>query len=106
MLTLNASTHLEVICVNVPLAFTGMVKHAVKVTVLNLTVQQTNSVSLLEDLIVSVRPDFIVMYQDNVSTQTNVSRKIIVIKIQRVQTLKEVITAIAKPTFSELVMSA
>ena len=92
--------------VNVRLAFTEMVTHASKATVKILTVQQTSSVSLREDLIVSARTDSIVMNHKSVSMSTSVKMQMVVIKMPYAQTPREAIFARAKQVFTALVFHA
>ena len=88
------------------MAFTAMVQLVLKGTVLNLTVQKTNSVFLPEGPIVSARMVFIATSPGYVLTQTNVRKKTIAIKVQPVQIPKEVIIASARKVFTVLAFHA
>ena len=73
---------------------------------MNLTVQQTSGVLVLEDLNASVRRDFIVMSLKNVLTRMNANKIIIATRMPHVLIPKEAIIAIAKKVFMEMVFHA
>ena len=77
-------------------AITVTVEGVFKGTVLNLIVQQTNSVLVLENLSASARRDSIVMIQTNVLMKMNVKQEMIATKMPRVQTTREAIVASAE----------